>query len=66
MILIFGVLASMVWASSTDQLQLDLNEDLDEPTVQIPLGQADLLDEGVALRRVGAFSDAEAMCCFYN
>lgn len=61
MILIFGFLGSLAWAQSVDELPLNIEQTLEESPVQAPLTQADLLDEGVALRRVGAFDDAEAM-----
>ena len=50
------------WASPMEGINVEEAPDaLEEVEVELPPSQSELLEEGVALRRVGAFADAEAM-----
>ncbi len=59
-VLICGLMGALALASGVEPL-LDTGEPVseEEQVTSVPVSQADLLDEAVALRRVGAFADAE-------
>ena len=51
----------MAWASGVDVVPNEEESSVEESVAQpVPYTQSDLLNEAVALRRVGAFSDAES------
>lgn len=60
MVWICGLMWTMAWASAVRDIEAVVPGQTAGETVQPgPLSQSELLDEAVALRRVGAFADAE-------